>query len=459
MRRLAISWLGPFVALMLWAALAPAAAQQPDIAAIEKRARELLAARDYPAALAEAQKLEAAAAAQGGAQGANQARALDLQADVHAAAGRQAEAERLWRRVLEMREQSLGAAHPAVAATLNKLGNSVRIQGRFVEAEAPLKRALAIREQALGADHADVARTSRSSASCATGCKVATTRPSRSTSARWPAPRRRSGPNTRRRLVLTRLGGPVPHPGPIRRGRSPAHSAALAIREQALGANHPNVAISLTSLAAASTSARAATSGGAALPARVGDPRTRATVRATPGRGHDTQFPGCVFIERQGRYGEAESAHKRALAIREQALGASHPSVASQPHLARQRIPAARPLRGGRSRCTGAPCRSANACMARAIRTWRARSLPRRPLPIARPLRRGGSASQARAGDPRAGARHQPSGRRRRRSASLASSVSNLQRPVRRGGGARAACADGARAGPRREPSERGVFP
>ena len=92
MRRPAISWLGPFVALMLWAALAPATAQQPDPAAIEKRARELLASRDYPAALAEAQKLEAAAAAHVGAQGANHARALDLRADVHAAAGRQAEA-------------------------------------------------------------------------------------------------------------------------------------------------------------------------------------------------------------------------------------------------------------------------------------------------------------------------------------------------------------------------------
>jgi hypothetical protein len=108
MRRLAISWLGPFVAVMLWAALAPATAQQPDPVAIEKRVRELLAARDYPAALAEAQKLEAAAAAQGGAQGANHARALDLQADMHAAAGRQAEAEQLWRRVLEMHEQSPG---------------------------------------------------------------------------------------------------------------------------------------------------------------------------------------------------------------------------------------------------------------------------------------------------------------------------------------------------------------
>jgi tetratricopeptide (TPR) repeat protein len=35
-----------------------------------------------------------------------------------------------------------------------------------------------------------------------------------------------------------------------------------------------------------------------------------------------------IVYEAQGKYGEAEGLHKRALAIREQALGTSHPNVA-----------------------------------------------------------------------------------------------------------------------------------
>ena len=59
---------------------------------------------------------------------------------------------------------------------------------------------------------------------------------------------------------------------------------ALAIREQALGANHPEVANSLDGLAS--------------------------------------------VYQMQGKYGEAEGVYTRALAIKEKALGASHPDVA-----------------------------------------------------------------------------------------------------------------------------------
>jgi tetratricopeptide (TPR) repeat protein len=60
---------------------------------------------------------------------------------------------------------------------------------------------------------------------------------------------------------------------------------ALAIREKALGPEHPDVALSLNNLA--------------------------------------------IVYERQGRYGEAEAAHARALPILEKALGPEHPHVAS----------------------------------------------------------------------------------------------------------------------------------
>ena len=62
----------------------------------------------------------------------------------------------------------------------------------------------------------------------------------------------------------------------------PPYKRALAIREQALGPEHPEVANSLSSLAA--------------------------------------------LHRAQGRYGEAEPLFKRALAIYEKALGPDHPS-------------------------------------------------------------------------------------------------------------------------------------
>ena len=61
-------------------------------------------------------------------------------------------------------------------------------------------------------------------------------------------------------------------------------SARLAIREKALGPDHPDVAKSLNNLA--------------------------------------------VLYDNEGRYAEAEPLYKRALAIREKALGPDHPDVA-----------------------------------------------------------------------------------------------------------------------------------
>ncbi len=65
----------------------------------------------------------------------------------------------------------------------------------------------------------------------------------------------------------------------------PLYKRALAIRENALGPDHPNVAISLNDLA--------------------------------------------VLYDTQGKFTEAEPLHKRALAIKEKALGPDHPNVAT----------------------------------------------------------------------------------------------------------------------------------
>lgn len=56
------------------------------------------------------------------------------------------EAERLYRRVLELRERYLGPDHPAVAASLNNLTATLHLLGRNAEADPLLRRALIIAE-------------------------------------------------------------------------------------------------------------------------------------------------------------------------------------------------------------------------------------------------------------------------------------------------------------------------
>ncbi|XP_014392860.1 PREDICTED: kinesin light chain 3 [Myotis brandtii] len=68
------------------------------------------------------------------------------------------EATDLLHDALQIREQTLGPEHPAVAATLNNLAVLYGKRGRYREAEPLCQRALEIREKVLGADHPDVAK-------------------------------------------------------------------------------------------------------------------------------------------------------------------------------------------------------------------------------------------------------------------------------------------------------------
>jgi len=106
-----------------------------------------------------------------------------------------------------------------------------------------------------------------------------------------------------------------------KRGRfaevEPLYQRALAIWEQALGSDHPNVAQSLNNLA--------------------------------------------VLYKIQGRTAEAEPLYQRALAIWEHALGPDHPDVAASPRRRRQppqlgrAVPRPRPLRQGRTALAARP--------------------------------------------------------------------------------------------------------
>jgi hypothetical protein len=55
-----------------------------------------------------------------------------------------------------------GADHAYYAVALNKLGIVVQAQGKYTEAEGLFKRVLAIRDKTLGANHSAVDETSNS---------------------------------------------------------------------------------------------------------------------------------------------------------------------------------------------------------------------------------------------------------------------------------------------------------
>ena len=189
------------------------------------------------------------------------------------------------KRALAIREKALGPEHPDVAISLNNLALLLlRHQGRYAEAEPLYKRALAIRRKR----SVPIIPTSRSRSTiwlCSTTARSATPRPSRSTSARWRSTRKRSVPSIpTSRLSLNNLAELYRAQGRYAEAE-PLYKRSLAIKEKALGPEHPDVAKVLNNLA--------------------------------------------FLYDNQGRYADAESVYRRALAISEKALGPEHPLVAN----------------------------------------------------------------------------------------------------------------------------------
>lgn len=154
---------------------------------------------------------------------------------------RYAEAEPLYERALALYKIALGPEHPSVGASLNSLAGLAMVQRRYAEAEALYKRALALRDKALGTDHPSVGN------------------------------------------VLNNLGLLYQNQG--RHADAEAmFKRSLAIAERALGPAHPDVASSLNNLA--------------------------------------------LLYEIQDRFGEAEQLFRNSHAIRVRALGPEHPSIA-----------------------------------------------------------------------------------------------------------------------------------
>jgi tetratricopeptide (TPR) repeat protein len=82
---------------------------------------------------------------------------LNLLAEFYRFQSRYEEAEHLHMRALHIRRQSLGELHPLVAESLNNLGFVYRAAGGYTRAEPLQRQALEIRKKTLGPEHRDVA--------------------------------------------------------------------------------------------------------------------------------------------------------------------------------------------------------------------------------------------------------------------------------------------------------------
>ncbi|NMF59568.1 tetratricopeptide repeat protein [Pseudanabaena yagii GIHE-NHR1] len=254
------------------------------------------------------------------------AASLNNLAQLYKSQGNYTAAEPLLKRSLAILEKALGAEHPDVASSLNNLAELYKSQGNYPAAEPLLKRSLAILEKALGAEHPDVASSLNNLAALY------------NSQGNYAA----AEPLYKRSLSIREKASGANHPdvasslnGLARlydsQGNYPAaeslYKHSLAIREKALGAEHPLVATSLNNLAGLYV---AQGNYPAAEPLLK---RSLAILEKVLGAEH----PDVATIlnnlaasyDSQGNYLAAEPLYKRSLAIREKALGANHPDVAS----------------------------------------------------------------------------------------------------------------------------------
>jgi CHAT domain-containing protein len=261
----------------------PAAAQQNDVAAAQKRFQELYAAGDYSAALAEAQKNEAAAK-RGGTNNFAYVSALNDLARAHQALGRYAEAAGMFRQVVGTMQKNLPPGDPQLAQPLANLATVYLLQANPGEAEKLYKQALDISTKAqsgpnqnvalLMANLADVykaqARYDEAEAQYKRALDVAD---------------KAGGPTSLLvALILNNLTKVYEDQSRFAEVED-ASRRSLAIREKALGPNHPDVAASVNNLA--------------------------------------------HLYERLGRYAEADKLFQRSIEIWEKTLGPKHPYLAT----------------------------------------------------------------------------------------------------------------------------------
>lgn len=258
-------------------------AQGIDFAKAQERFQALYSSGDYNAALAEAQKTEAAAK-RGGTNNLTYVLALNDLGRANQALGRYSDAARMFKQVLSTLQKNVPATDPRVAQLQANLATVYLLQGSYGEAEKLYKQALETTTAALGPDNpkvimlvsnlADVYKSQARYDEAEAQYKKALEKAEKA-----------GGPNGLQvALILNNLTKVYEDQSRFTEVEQ-AGKRALAIREQALGPNHPDVAASLNNLA--------------------------------------------HVYERLGRYAEADAMFRRAIEIWEKSLGPKHPNLAT----------------------------------------------------------------------------------------------------------------------------------
>ena len=210
--------------------------------------------------------------------------ALNNLAQLYGEAGRDAEAEPMFRRAIAIMEKAVGLDSVKIAPELNNLAALYQRQKRYDEAEPLFKRALALSERQLPSNHPDIGRALNDlAANYERQDRHSDSEPLfRQSLALYE---KVAGPESPAvATLLSNLGQVVKAEGRYN-DAEPMIKRSLAIHEKVQGANHPDVARSLNNLA--------------------------------------------DLYQRQNRFADAEPLFKRALAIREAAVGPDHPDTAA----------------------------------------------------------------------------------------------------------------------------------
>ena len=260
-----------------------AAAQQNDVAVAQKRFQDLYAAGDYSAALAEAQKNEAAAK-RGGTNNFAYVSALNDLARAHQALGRYGEAAGMFKQVLGTLQKNLPPGDARLAQPLANLATVYLLQANSVEAEKLYKQALEISTKAQGGSNQNVALL-MSNLADVYKAQARYDQAEAQYKRALDMAEKTAGPSSLLvALILNNLTKVYEDQSRFAEVEE-ASRRALAIRENALGPNHPDVAASVNNLA--------------------------------------------HVYERLGRYAEADKLFQRSIEIWEKALGPKHPYLAT----------------------------------------------------------------------------------------------------------------------------------
>jgi CHAT domain-containing protein/tetratricopeptide (TPR) repeat protein len=236
-----------------------------------------------------------------------------------------AEAETLHRQSLALSEKTQGPNHPDTATSCNNLAANLNAQGKFAQAEPYYRRALEVREKVLGPDHPET---------LASLGHVGTNLDSQGKHAEAEALLRRAFSGRKRGLgnadldtaiACNNLASNLNRQGRPREAE-PLLLEALTICKAAVGNDHPTTAIFCNNLAVnlmsqgnfvaaepyyrQALAIRLKTSGDDALDTALSCANLAANLHS------------------QGKWSEAEALARKALAIRSKALGENHPSTA-----------------------------------------------------------------------------------------------------------------------------------